>query len=169
MSSPSISLANALAIDRALSEGQLQRRFGAGVSLAGTLTGVVICDKILPLNKGLQPVRFVVSADYAHFTSGSLRHLAGLAEMRYQLKATNWLLPDHFDPEKPDALWGDIAIEYDAGEYSRHRLRYKLGAMEAFPAQIWGVATPARAKTIRHLASLMGIANLQDVIVAPWF
>lgn len=100
----------------------------------------------------------------------TLRHFAGLAELRDRLQAplTEWRILGFEAPTKPDALWRDTAIEYDAGTYSRPRLVRKMRAFaDRFPHQIWGVPNLRRKRHLQALARELGIAL--EVVEAPWF
>lgn len=79
-----------------------------------------------------------------------------------------WRVNPRVGVDHPDALWGEVAVEYDAGEYSVPTLRRKLGAFERYPAQVWGVASGRRRGLILRLAEEMGIQNLAEVLEAPW-
>lgn len=156
-------------MDLALSEGQVIRWYG--ISLDSFLpTWGVVREAVLGLGSSSRPVRFLVHPRLERASSNTLRHLAGLAEVRRLLEAREgWRVALHADGYKPDALWGSVAVEYDAGEYSPKTLRVKLGAYESYPAQVWGTVSETRRRRILRYAEEMGIQNLAQVLVAPWF
>lgn len=115
------------------------------------------------------PVRFLVHPSVREASSATLRHLAGLAALRRLIGASaGWRVGSWKDPDRPDALYQGGAVEYDAGEYAPDLIRRKLGTYEAYPFQIWGVASEGRRKLVERLAREMDVANLQGVWVASW-
>ncbi len=126
-------------------------------------------EVLLPEGRFLRKVRFVALKDLKDAHATSLRHLAGVATMRRLLGAKEgWRVNPRVGVDYPDALWGEVAVEYDAGEYSVPTLRRKLGSFERYPAQVWGVASGRRRGLILRLAEEMGIQNLVEVLEAPW-
>lgn len=105
-----------------------------------------------------------------------LRHLAGVAEMRYRLLVTDarqWRvsLERKHDFHDPDAVWIRdsrwIAVEYDAGGYSRERLEQKISGFRSIyghGAQVWGCSSQARVPVVKRLLEPHGGA----VFYAPW-
>ncbi|ULR39728.1 replication-relaxation family protein [Thermus sp. NEB1569] len=121
-----------------------------------------------------RPVRFFVSESLAHLPLTTLRHLAGVAEMRILLGVeadpAHWrVFHRQIHPvEEPDAVWftpsGPVAVEYDVGSYSRERVRAKAAAFALrYVGQVWGTPIPERLRT---LASLLPPGT--RVLVASW-
>lgn len=160
-----------LELDLVLSQGQVQRHYGLLLDDLN-LPHVGRVEVALPVpGRGTEAVSFLVHPLVAHwtFSSQALRHLAGLAEARRVLGARKgWkvLPPKGF--ASPDALWDEVVVEYDV-DYPSPILKRKLARYEAYPAQIWATETPARMERIRLAALEMGIQNLRQVLVAPWF
>lgn len=163
-----------LEVDLALTEGQVFRWYGkeAVGSLFVPARGQVR-QVVMPLRKGgdMVEVRFVVHPRVFKASGPTLRHLAGLAEMRRIVGARpeEWHLGDFSSPHRPDAMWGHVAVEYDAGFYPVGVLREKLGGLEGYPVQVWGVPSESRRALVERIAREMAIQNLQQVLVAPWF
>jgi hypothetical protein len=124
------------------------------------------------------PMTFVMPRN-KNYSSKTLRHLAGMAEMRWQLHAfkqewkvlpafrADWEFPDH----RPDAYWenkkGTIAIEWDAGRHDQNELKSKaIAFQEYYDAQIWGCATKMRTNNLIRVFKQNKI-NVK-VIYAPW-
>ncbi len=119
-------------------------------------------------------VRFFVHQSLHHLPLTALRHLAGVAEVRLRLGVAP-------DPEvwrvsrkqvhpvdEPDAVWltpeGPVAVEYDAGGYSRTRVRAKGEAFALrFVGQVWGTPIPQRVRTLEGL-----LPPSARVMLAPW-
>lgn len=161
----------ALHVDLAWSEGQV-RRWGLvppeeAVRVEGYLG--------LTHYRKEAPVAFYAHPRVARYPLTALRHLAGLAEMRLLLG----LPPDsevwrvsyrRMHPvEEPDAVWltpeGPVAVEYDAGAYSRERIRAKGEAFaRRFVGQVWGVPIRERVATLKRL-----LPPGSRVLCAAWF
>lgn len=105
-----------------------------------------------------------------------LRHLAGIARVRYELQAPieQWRVdrnPVHRD-YTPDAIWerhgGRLAVEYDVG-YQKQKVIDKMWAFHSiYSGQIWGVATPRRKAFIEEMIPASLRRNI-IVVLAPWF
>jgi hypothetical protein len=89
----------------------------------------------------------------ANLAPYQLRQLAGVAELRHSLGATEvaWKSDAQakMSLEIPDALWHlprqVIAIEYDAGSYNPTQLENKASTFaKHYSAQIWGFASDRR-------------------------
>ena len=70
--------------------------------------------------------------------------------------------------EESDRVWftheGPMVVEYDAGGYSRARVRAKGEAFALrFVAQVWGVPIPQRVRTLEGL-----LPPSAQVVLAPW-
>lgn len=122
-----------------------------------------------------QRVRFFVKESLAHLPLTTLRHLAGVAEMRR-------LLGVEADPgvwrvfhrqvhpvEEPDAVWftpkGPVAVEYDVGSYSRDRVRAKGAAFATrYVGQVWGTPVMERLGTLVSL-----LPKDATALLAPWW
>jgi hypothetical protein len=82
----------------------------------------------------------------------ALRHLAGVAALRYSLKAKPeaWHLigVERRGGNRPDATWKiygeEAAIDFDAGAYTEGQLKTKATAYRAYDRQVWGVTTASR-------------------------
>ena len=105
-------------------------------------------------------------------SANDLRHLAGIAEMRHALGAASqsWSLHPRGETAVPDALWtldGEkVAVEFDAGSYSRERIVYKAQAYGRFAAQVWGSSSQAR---LGFLQSVLGDLDIPATFIyAPW-
>jgi len=162
-----------LAVDLVYSEGQ-RRRF----HLPPPPEWAVKKEAMVPLYVGGASVRtvFYIHPSLSSRTDYVLRHLAGVAELRYRLLASKevWSVdadPVHFAPT-PDAVLlskGErIAVEYDAG-YPLLIAKNKILAMgEKYPKQVWGVVTEERKKTLMALIPNR-LKERLEVLVAPWF
>lgn len=113
---------------------------------------------------------------FKNLRTSSLRHLAGLAEMRLRLKADprDWLVflkrPDQ--GRMPDGQYSykgeRCALEFDAGSYKRDRVLEKMRAYaQAFDSQLWGAGTDARISYLQACAS--DVPGKIYVMSAPWF
>jgi hypothetical protein len=162
-----------LAVDLVYSEGQ-RKRF----RLPPPPDWVVSKETVVPLYVGGPSVRtvFYVHPSLPSRVDHVLRHLAGVAELRYRLLAPKeaWSVdndPVHFTPT-PDAVLfskGErIAVEYDAG-YPLPIAKSKLLAMgEKYPKQVWGVVTEERKGVLTALIPSR-LRERVEVLVAPWF
>jgi Replication-relaxation len=108
----------------------------------------------------------------------SLRHLAGVTEMRLLLKAdplswrnqggrVNSLLI-------PDGIWHQgrtkIAIEYDTGSYSKEQLEQKISAYQRhYLQQIWGTPSVKRLEKLNAMFLEAGLGEWAQVLYAPWW
>lgn len=172
------SLLDALGTDKVLSVAQVIRHYGMSESEAiaqGARAFVVSVSKTQNSTEKLH--HFVTPARKRPLNDGSnVRHLTGVAEMRYLLGATHDAWVSEADKRhagnEPDGVWfkpeGDVAIEYDAGAYSPNQILDKLIAFQtSYSGQIWGSPSKRRVTHIRALA-----ANLEpdlQVLYAPWF
>jgi len=162
-----------LAVDLVYSEGQ-RRRF----RLPPPPEWVARKEVTVPLYVGGVSVRtvFYVHPSLPQEADYVLRHLAGVAELRYRLVAPKeaWSVdadPVHFAPT-PDAVLiskGErIAVEYDAG-YPLSIAKNKMLAMgEKYPRQVWGVVTEERKRALTALIPDR-LKERVKVLVAPWF
>jgi hypothetical protein len=102
-----------------------------------------------------------------------IRHLLGIASMRRELGVPpeHWRLYEAYDPIAPDAEWrvphGTIAIEFDAGSYSRQVIVTKtLQFGAAYRDQVWGMLGEARRATVlKHMA---GTGRSPKSMVINW-
>jgi hypothetical protein len=164
-----------LEVDRALSEGQVLRHYG--ISLA-SLEGFARAEAYLAVTRGSyrhQRTNFVVCPARLRQTTGpSLRHLAGVAEMRRLLGAA----PEDWESVAearhrlyiPDAVWttpdGTVAIEYDVGSYAPQQVITKARTFNSYTRQIWGAPTLARSRHLDHLLSAGGLRA--SAVTAVW-
>jgi hypothetical protein len=164
----------ALHCDKAYSWQQFTRRW-PGVDPA-SLPGAVVVNRSIPeITKG-QPleVAFVVLKALAEQESFTLRHLAGVAEMRYALKARSeaWVNDAdtvHLD-STPDAVWyspeGPCAIEYDLRYNRKIVLRKQQDYLRIYSHQYWGAAVPSRAL---YLKRTLKPSPRTHTMLAPWY
>lgn len=162
--------------DRVLSQGQLERHHRCAVT--------ALPKDVLRVSAYLAPTHHARSYREVHFVTlerklarlpaASLRHLAGVAELRRLLGAPGetWFpVPaTGFGSSRPDAVWespkGLVAIEYDAGSYGLAKLLGKMTAFQRFERQVWG--SPSRCR-VAHLNGLLAeMAEGPTAIFAPW-
>lgn len=169
-----------LRIDCVLPLGAIRRRYGAVV---GTMVMQLATERALVVwvewvaltarSRTIWPITFVATKPFSG-AAATLRHMAGVAEMRWQLHDTvnRWEASGEallHGSEQPDALaddWdGCLAVEYDAGAYSADQVRRKARTYQAvFGRQIWGVPYDARQRWLRpHLPPQT------KVLLAPWW
>jgi hypothetical protein len=150
------SLERALETDLALSERQVFRHHGLTLeeclSLGLSVQPVLVAPTVH--RKVTRAVNFVTLEPH-HFQPFEFRHLAGVAEVRYQLQADarDWQVVQHAAQTSPDAIWHrgleTWAIEFDAGAYSPTILLEKAQAFRAgFDGQVWAVSSNVRAATV---------------------
>jgi hypothetical protein len=166
-----------LELDKVLSEGQILRHHGLTLQDVGKTfhqTRVVIehsarAVKALPVTMvSLQPLKM---------SPHSLRHAAGVAEMRYSLGVLfdddTWEVTRQFGQSiNPDAVWQRspndlVAIEYDVCGYNERQIRRKLNRFQTFNDQIWATTSPTRAATLRRHLNNNGIDPL--ILQAHWW
>jgi hypothetical protein len=164
----------ALHCDKAYSWQQFARRWPA--VQPASLPGVVVVERsIAEILKG-QPlqVRFVTLEALAEEEGFTLRHLAGVAEMRYALRARgeDWVNDAgtiHLD-STPDAVWhnpeGPCAIEYDLRYNRQVVLRKQQDYLRIYNHQYWGVAVPSRAL---YLKRTLKPGPRTHTMLAPWY
>ena len=153
-----------LLVDGAITLKQLKRRYYISRSEASA-AGFHVFDRPVPLTgRARRPVKvsFVATDQSMDALSGNtLRHLSGVAEIRHVLRAPveAWERPfSRRTGELPDAIYrpssGAVAVEFDAGTYSRVQVIKKLNAFggNAFSAQVWGTPSEARSHFIQELA-----------------
>ncbi len=174
-----------LPVDRVLSLGQVWRRYlpegdedevrAAIVQLTATAR-LAAWPEWVALTARARTVRRVdfVAPTVLPLAPAALRHLCGVAEVRWQLgqalrswDATGAAVSGW--SEQPDAIAetsrGLLAVEYDAGSYSRRQVSRKAQTFHAtYGQQVWGVPHAARARWLR--ASLPSDG---EVLVAPWW
>lgn len=162
--------------DQAISEGQLRRHYG--LSTTDLPSDFKFVNAFLAPSQGsldYQQVRFIgLSARVKRLEGSSLRHLAGIAEMRHILGADRnvWvsLAAARRKPRMPDALWktarGSVAIEYDIGSYSPKQIRDKAMDFRRYSDQLWGTSSRERARHLSHL--LRQLSHRHTVHYAPW-
>ena len=169
-------LTSDLETDQVISEGQLRRHYG--FTLTDLAPGdFTLVEAFLAASQGslnYQRVMFIgLSSRLKRLESSSLRHLAGIAEMRHILGADTdcWtsLAAARRQPRMPDALWetarGFVAVEYDVGSYSPCQIRKKARSFRQYVRQVWG--TPSRER-LRHLNYLLQPADL-SYMYALWY
>ncbi len=164
-----------LEVDRVLSAGQVERHYRRSFPAGKDL---FVFDAFLAPTHGsndYQRVSFyALERKATRMNASSLRHLAGVAEMRRLLKAPreSWKSEagTRFAAEQPDALWftpaGEVAVEYDAGSYSSKQILAKTLTFRRYERQIWG--SPSR-KRVQHLSAfLLEAGEATAPLYAPW-
>lgn len=163
----------ALHCDKAYSLPQFQRRW-PDID-PSKLPGVLLVTHKIAEQTGRrsQNITFVVLEEMAKLKDFQLRHLAGVAEMRYALKApiSEWENDSHkvHINMEPDAIWhspeGPCAIEYDLA-YNRKIVLEKQRVFQQFYSrQYWGTAVPSRAL---HLRRTLEAGPHTCILLAPW-
>lgn len=149
-------LERALAVDIALSEAQVRRRYGTTLEQCGD-AGLSILEAFIAPTARSSRRRWVsfVSLEPLTLEGFELRHLAGVAEMRYALHAQprDWQVLGHAAQTSSDAVWQrgaeTWAVEYDAGAYTMKTVTRKARAFDAgFDGQVWGVGSSERAQLL---------------------
>lgn len=122
-------------------------------------------------------VRFITNdPKIAKYDGNRLRHLAGAVALRQQLDVhpSRWCSDAGAAAATfvPDAVWesgrGRVAVEYDAGSYSRETVFEKGRAFAEFEGgQVWGVASAGRLPFVREVLREAGVAGVR-VVHAPW-
>lgn len=122
-------------------------------------------------------VRFLThDPKVAKYDGNRLRHLAGTVALRQQLDVhpSRWVSDAGaaLATFVPDAVWesesGRVAVEYDAGSYSRETVMEKGRAfMEFEGGQVWGVASEGRVPFVVATLREAGVVNVR-VLHAPW-
>lgn len=157
-----------LKVEHALTVGQARSRFGLGRTDLARLedAGLVhLCTHCL--SRSGDGKRFEITfvcrnARTAARPDDSLRHLAGVAEMRCALRADllHWNLKMLANPQRnyvlgpiPDAIWEmgnvKVAIEFDAGTHTLATVQEKILAYaQHYPSQIWAVSSGQRGQNI---------------------
>ena len=161
-----------LKTDQAISEGQLRRHYALEIPDLKAKDFTLVKAFLAPSQGSFdyQQVTFIgLSSRLKRLESSSLRHLAGIAEMRRVLAADvdTWtsLAEARRQPHKPDALWatarGFVAIEYDIGSYSPTQIEEKAKSFKRYSGQIWG--TPSQER-VKHLRYLLGQVSHQYIV-----
>ena len=170
-------LSQDLETDRVLSSGQLKRYYGLSLIELENCNFKSVETFLAPSRGSLcyGQVTFVgLSSRLGRLEGNSLRHLAGIAEMRHVLGAPagDWtsLAAARQQPRTPDAFWetarGLLAIEYDVGSYSPTQIKEKAKSFKRYAGQIWG--TPSRQR-VRHLWHLLKPLDRHCVVLfAEW-
>lgn len=165
----------ALACDQAVSQVQLAKLYSVTQAQA-LAAGIPSTRRSIAATKASRPCQvrfFVADKRLLKQPSATLRHLAGVAELRAQLGAE----PNHWhSPEKavgrqvPDALWrcstGVVAVEFDSGSYSRARIAEKAVIFQGYADQVWGSPSPQRNKLIADILERHQITG--RVVLARW-
>jgi Replication-relaxation len=147
-------LEQALTVDMALSERQVARQYGLSLEACRKAGFEIQTVNVAPTArmKVTRAVKFI-TLEPLELPAFEFRHLAGIAEMRYQLGARleDWRLVHHSDHTSPDAIWQrgleTWAVEFDAGSYSQKTILEKVRSFRAgFDGQHWAVASDARAR-----------------------
>ncbi len=151
-----------LATDRVLSSGQLKQYYSLSVNELKD-TDLKFVEAFLSPSRGsirYAQISFVgLSSSIGRLEGNSLRHLAGIAEMRRVLGALpeDWtsLAAARQQPRTPDAFWeterGLLAIEYDVGSYSPTQISEKAKSFKRYAGQVWGAPSRQRVRHLWHL------------------
>ena len=151
-----------LETDQAISEAQLRRHYALEIPDLKADDFTLVKAFLAPSQGSFnyRKVTFIgLSSKLKRLEASSLRHLAGIAEMRRILAAdtNNWtsLAAARRQPHKPDALWvtarGLVGIEYDIGSYSPVQISEKARSFKRYAWQVWGTPSGERAKHLRFL------------------
>ncbi len=174
-----------LEVDRVLTWGAVRRRYMPDVgdreaweklrrlAAKGAVVTWVESVALTARARRVWPITFV-ARQRIDSTPAVLRHLAGLAEMRWQLKAAilEWIVTVDTlscEAEQPDAIAEDshgcLAIEYDTGAYSAEQVRKKSLTYERiFGRQLWGIPHEAR-----HRWLLNHLPSRASLLLSPWW
>jgi Replication-relaxation len=152
-------LEQALTVDMALSERQVARHYRLSLEACRKAGFNIQTVNVAPTArmKVTRAVNFV-TLESIEIPAFEFRHLAGIAEMRYQLGArlADWRLVHHSDHTSPDAIWQrgleTWAVEFDAGSYSQQTILEKVRSFRAgFDGQCWAVASESRARFLARV------------------
>jgi hypothetical protein len=147
-------LEQTLTVDVALSERQVARHYGLSLEACRKAGCKIQTVNVAPTvrMKVTRAVNFIM-LETLELPAFEFRHLAGIAEMRYQVSAKleDWSLVHHSYHTSPDAIWRrgleTWAVEFDAGSYSQKTILEKVRSFKAgFDGQCWAVASEARAE-----------------------
>ena len=167
-------LSNALSVDQVLSVPQVRRHYRVLKKDIPNIYGVFSSHvKETYYAERVRKVSFVAAqASTARLSTHELRHLAGVAEMRHFLGAPPdaWSLSTKGDTAVPDALWirpdMEVAVEFDAGSYSRERIIFKAQAYRRFGTQVWGSSSRARLGFLKTILDALDVSA--TFVYAPW-
>lgn len=169
--------------DGAITTRQLMRHHGLrSGDLGGRVKRVVRDVGVTASTRRPSRVTFLTTS-LTRLGGTQLREYALLAEIRAVLKVGvgSWESP-HVDPDRllfrggtsePDALWQPrhgpwVAIEADAGAYSRKRVQAKAAAFaEVFHKQIWGCPSERRKESLEKWLREVG-ADFDVVVANPF-
>jgi hypothetical protein len=158
-----VELERSIKCDRVISEGQLLRHHGLTLRDLGKR---FIKDQIVVEHSSASVKAHkitMISVEPLNEAIYSLRHAAGIAEIRHRLQVPpeSWLIERRFEQSiNPDAVWqrGEfdrVAIEYDVCNYSVPLIAQKVNRFAPFNGQIWATVSRSRIATLRsHLGNL---------------
>jgi hypothetical protein len=170
-------LSDAVGVHRAVTARLVQHRYGVSAKQAQQ-HGMFVARTMLTDTAGatrLHRVTFLcATTGIANAQSATLRHYAGLVALHDHVGAslTSWRVTSVAEGYQiPDAVWsheaGLVAVEYDAGEYSRKRLFEKARNFALhYTYQIWGTASEARVGVIERVLTTLGVPG--KVYFIPW-
>lgn len=165
-----------LRVDRVATLKQVKTYYQLGLSQLEA-AGFLVFERSVGVTRHskVKPCSFVTDNETVlDLGENTLRHLAGVTEIRHRLGAEPEAWRSAADAShallRPDALWrtpeGVIAIEFDAGSYDPGQLRSKVDAFSSFAGQVWGAASKARAA---HLSRFLErAANDALVLHVSW-
>jgi len=172
-----------LTIDLALSEGQVRRWYLPGwtpdrvreLLLEMSASGEIVFRSVWVTKTARERTVgqiCIVHTPQLLATPEGLRHACGVAEVRRILGIPQgmWkaIAPQAVgDTGEPDAVFRRghtlVAVEYDAGSYSREQVLRKARAfVQRYDRQVWGAPTRQRVAWIRSLVPDA------EVVCAPW-
>ncbi len=172
---PERAFIKALRCDGVLSSAQLKAYFNATRRDVLMAKGYAIPARTSYTYYGVRAKRYVfysLSKRYCFDRPNDLRHLAGLAAMRHMLDAPEdqWSIPQTNQRKYgvPDGVWkyGErrLAIEFDAGGYSKTQVVEKAFNFSSYHEQVWGTQVPGRKKYLEGILGTLGVTyNVLDV------
>ena len=181
------SLQEALAVDYVLTTTQVERYYDLNNTESPNLK--VFRQYVAATRQGqkYKEVNFVTLKNNRKARkerASTLRHYAGIADIRQQLNASTkeWNLIARRirgGRREPDAFWykdttqeeayskGIIAVEFDAGSYSPNQLKQKLMSFAVYQKQVWGSSSKKRVERIDRLAKELNVPNF-EVLEVNW-
>jgi hypothetical protein len=151
-----------------LSSAQLKTYFNATRQDVRAARGYAIAARTSYTYYGTRAQRYVfysLSKKYCFERPNDLRHLAGLAAIRHALRVPEsaWSIPNtrHRKYGVPDGVWRNeerlIAVEFDAGGYSKAQVVEKALNFSSYHEQIWGTQVPQRAERLEGILETLGV------------
>jgi hypothetical protein len=153
-------LKSSLKCDHTLSEGQIWRHYG--LTLADLTPNFVQTQIVVERSNRTKQATPTVMISLRRLgeSATTIRHMAGLAEIRHVLGVgpNHWETARVFEQStRPDAVWirgpnNFVAIEYDICGYSAKQIARKVARFGTYHGQIWGTVSHSRIAVLRsHL------------------